>query len=70
MRLPIIGRWYKHDKSGKIYSLEAVANLDADADREDEYPITVVYKSVTGVVWSRPIENWTGKFTEMISPQG
>jgi hypothetical protein len=66
MRIPRIGKWYKHDKSGAVYSVEAVANLDADEDREDEYPITIVYKSVNGIVWSRPIENWAGKFTEII----
>jgi hypothetical protein len=66
MRIPRIGKWYKHDKSGFVYSVEVVANLDADADREDEYPITIVYKSVNGIVWSRPIENWVGKFTEIV----
>lgn len=65
MRLPKIGQWYKHNSTGAIYTVECIANLNADSDREDEYPITVVYKSIDTTVWSRPIEKWEGKFTEL-----
>lgn len=49
-------------KSGRRYLVVLLANEAADADKSDEWPVTVVYKDGEGRTWSRPLSRWHASF--------
>ena len=56
---------WKH-KSGKCYKVLSVANIHADNDRKNEYPVTVIYQCISDhKVWSRTLDRWHIDFTEL-----
>jgi hypothetical protein len=62
MKLPEINsRWRHHN--GRVYKVLMITNL---ANLNHNYPPQVVYQSeVNGNLWSRPVDSWEGKFTEL-----
>lgn len=61
--IPATFSQWRH-KSGQLYTVLCVANVEADADRRDEYPPTVVYKRQSdATIWSRPLSRWHGSMT-------
>lgn len=56
-----IGKLFKHYKKGTIYQLILISNLESTDQKK--FPTTAVYKDVeTGVVWSRPLEEFITNF--------
>jgi hypothetical protein len=54
---------WRHKRTGRYYTVIAIANQHADADRRDEYPVTVVHQdNVDGHIWSRPERRWHESF--------
>lgn len=53
---------YKHNTSGKIYTVLLVAN--EKADREDWSAPCFVYSDQNGNIWTRPIEQFLKRCTK------
>lgn len=56
--VPTPGSPWTHRKSGTSYKVLMLTN--EDAERTDDFPVTVVYQGADGKVWSRPLAEWHG----------
>lgn len=56
--VPAQGSPWTHRKSGASYKVLLLTN--EDAERKDDFPVTVVYQGADGKVWSRPLAEWHG----------
>lgn len=68
---PRPGSRWRHNKSGKVYTVAAVTNLAST--KPEEYPPTVVYFDEAGVWWSRPLARWHAGMTALhdtVAPAG
>ena len=65
MNLPKNNSIWKHNKTNQIYRLIVIANTNADESRKEEYPLTAVYRSDQGQVWSRKLDRFLDSFTEI-----
>lgn len=64
-KIPAENSVWRH-KNGNEYLVLLVTNLDAFADRRDEFPPTIAYRRLKdGTCWSRPLDKWHGSFTEI-----
>lgn len=63
--IPNVGSRWRH-KSGAIYLVAAVTNLNAISAKSSAYPPTVAYvNETTGTWWSRPLAQWHQSMTEV-----
>jgi hypothetical protein len=53
-------RWQHH--SGAFYNVLIIANAKSDRPK---FPPTVVYENDNGEVYSRPVSEWEGSFTQV-----
>ena len=67
--VPMIGSSWKHKRTGRKYDVVEVANIAADPERADEYPVTIVYRDEKGFVWARPESKWHDYFEFLEGPQ-
>ena len=63
-KLKMEGKKFKH-KNGNVYTILHLTNTDNTIDRQKRHPIQVVYQGEDGKVWSRELEDWNKKFTEV-----
>lgn len=54
--VPAPGSPWSHRKSGASYTVLLLTN--EDAERTDDFPVTVVYQGADGKVWSRTLAEW------------
>ena len=63
MEIPKTFSFWAH-KTGNVYQVIQIAN--EHSTRLEEYPVTVVYKSVdTRYIWSRPLDRWYSSMLEL-----
>lgn len=56
-----VGKLFKHYKKGTIYKLLLIANLESSD--QGKFPTTAVYEDTeSGLVWSRPLEEFIKNF--------
>lgn len=58
-------RFFKHEKTGKIFRLILVSNEYARATARDKWPITAVYEDRYGHIWTCPLLEFESKFVEI-----
>lgn len=66
---PAEGTLWRHIRSGNVYEVQLVTNTGASKSRQEEYPITVVYK-LNGSDplhpetkwWSKTLDKWYESF--------
>jgi hypothetical protein len=58
--LPTLYTEWRHT-SGNIYLVLAITN--EHAERQDQYPVTIVYTGREGKIWSRPASDWHRSMT-------
>lgn len=59
----IAGTVYKHKRTGDYYEVIAIANLLATREKEQEFPVTIVYKRLyDGTIWSSPLGSFLESF--------
>lgn len=63
--LPEIGSHWAH-KNGNEYEVICITN--EFSERQEEYPITIVYKGSNGKIWSRPLDSWHKSMKNKIYP--
>ena len=64
--VPMPGSVWSH-KNGNRYAVVLISN--ADSERQDKYPATVVYRNVeNGKVYNRKLSDWHRSMTEIGAP--
>lgn len=62
-KLPKTGTLWEHKVAGTAYVVLALTNVGSSDPLR--YPVTVIYQSKNGAIWSRPIDTWYDSFTEV-----
>lgn len=58
-------KFFKHEKTGRIFRLILVTNEYARAIKRDKWPIMAVYEDRNHHIWSCPLMEFESKFVEI-----
>lgn len=65
-----LNRYFKHEKSGRVFELLYITNEHARAIKRDTWQITAVYRDQNERIWSSSLIDFEKKFVEIDSKTG
>ncbi len=63
-------RWFKHEKTGRLFYLIYVTNEHARSIKRSKWPVEAIYQDEQYRLWSCPLSEFASKFVEIDATTG